>query len=768
MRKPLLLAGVCTVASFVAVACMDRPVVPTEPQTSNLYVAPIQNEVIDKIDLLFMIDNSQSMGDKQKLLAQAVPELVNRLVVPRCVNDAGQVKMRAMPQEACPAGFAPEFRAVEDIHIAVITSSLGAHGAQPVTRGGMTYQPICGGGGSDDDHARLLPKVRMTNPPLASYADTGFLAWDPQQKLMPPGEKDAANLGGQFGEMVKAAGEDGCGYEASLESWYRFLIDPEPPASIGVGADGRSVAGPTDQELLAQRKAFLRPDSLVAIVMLTDENDCSIRDDEFGNWFATSGDQNKLPPRATSACEKDPNDRCCLPCVATGGIPEGCTAPSADPACKLGDHLLEPEAPTNLRCWENKRRFGYDFLYPTSRYVDGLTKATVRRRSDGMMVENPLFAAVPGVPRRDKGLVYLAGIVGVPWQDIADDASRSGAGLRYLSASELQSSGRWGVILGDPSQNMPPSDPFMRESPKPRTGTNPVTGDPIVPETSLDPQASPINGHEQKDVGGNDLQYACTFRLEPEQPCPEEDEACDCHTSTDPENDELARNRPLCQPPTGGAPVATQYYGKAYPGLRPLEVLRGLGDSAIVASICPKVLTQGQPGYGYEPAVDAIVDRLKVALAGRCLPRPLAVEAGEGGKLPCAVVEAAASQGSCSCNAAGRKPASADEQKLVLKQLAERQSCGVPGTPSCSASSFCLCELAQSEGQALSDCLNQEAGSSAPGYCYVDPYGESPQGNPALVANCDPTSRRLIRFVGPDTPTPGATTFIACLGASLD
>jgi hypothetical protein len=749
---------------------MSRPVVSTEPHTSNLYVAPIQNEVIDKIDLLFMIDNSQSMGDKQALLAKAVPQLVNRLVVPRCVNEAGDVRSRASQTEACPAGFAPEFRAVENIHIAVITSSLGAHGAQPVVSGGNTYKPICSNGGSDDDHAQLLPKVRPALA-LASYANTGFLAWDPQQKLMPPGDNDAAHLGQQFSEMVKAAGEDGCGYEASLESWYRFLIDPEPPSSIGVGADGRSTAGPVDQELLAQRKAFLRPDSLVSIVMLTDENDCSIRDDEFGNWLATVGDNRKLPPRATSACEKDPNDRCCLPCVATGGIPEGCLAPSADPVCKPNALLSDEEAPRNLRCWDNKRRFGYDFLYPTSRYIDALTKPTVLRRSDQTMVENPLFATVPGVRRRNKGLVYLAGIVGVPWQDIADKPSLSGAGLRYLAASELESSGRWSVILGDPSKNSRPSDPFMLESTQPRSGMNPVTGDPIVPETSLDPHASPINGHEQKDMGGNDLQYACTFKLEQASPCTADDEACDCHAAFGTEKEEeseLARNRPLCQPPAGGAPVAMQYYGKAYPGLRPLEVLRGLGDSAIVASICPKVLTEGQPGYGYEPAVDAIVDRLKVALAGRCLPRPLAVEPGEGGKLPCAVVEAAEAQGSCSCSAAGRRPASVDEQKLVLKQLAERQNCGVPGTPSCSASSFCLCELAQSEGAALNDCLNSEVGSDAPGYCYVDPYGEVPQGNPALVANCDPTSRRLIRFVGPNTPTPGATTFIACLGAPLN
>lgn len=772
MRKAFLAVGVGTVASWVTVACMSRPVVSTEPHTTNLYVEPIRNEVIDKIDLLFMIDNSQSMGDKQELLAKAVPQLVNRLVVPRCVNDAGDVRTRASQNEACPDGFAPEFRAVEDIHIAVITSSLGAH-TVGVPVGG------CGGGAPQDDRGQLLPKVR-SNVALASYANSGFLAWDPKQKLMPPGDNDVIHLGEQFGDMVEAAGEGGCGYEASLESWYRFLIDPEPPTSVSTGADGQSAAGPVDLELLAQRKAFLRPDSLVSIVMLTDENDCSIRDDEFGNWLATTGDSQRRPPRATSACAKDPNDPCCLPCVVSGGIPAGCPTPADDAACKLGPYLSDKpdplsgkaESPLNLRCWDNKRRFGFDFLYPTSRYVDALTQPLVRRRSDQQMVENPLFATVPGVPRRNKGLVYLAGIVGVPWQDIADPKSLSGGGLRYMSAAELEASKRWDVILGDASKNVGPSDPFMVESTQPRTGKNPVTGDAIASADALDPRANAINGHEQKDTDGTDLQYACTFELTKPTLCGAGD-ICDCHEASEgqpgqpDETDELARNRPLCQPPTGGAAQATQYYGKAYPGLRPLEVLRGLGDSAIVASICPKVLTEGQPGYGYEPAVDAIVDRLKVALSGRCLPRPLAVESEDGGKLPCVVVEAAESQGSCSCNTAGRRPATAAQQSLVLKQLAERESCGVPGTPSCAASSFCLCELAQSEGAALADCLNKESGSDTPGYCYVDPYGDSPQGNKALVANCDPTSRRLIRFVGPNTPTPGATTFIACLGATL-
>jgi hypothetical protein len=749
MRKAFLVAGVCTTLSAVVTACMTRPLTSTEPHTSNLYVAPAQNEVIDKIDLLFMIDNSASMGDKQKLLAKAVPQLVNRLVVPRCVGAMGAIQKRTSLTEACPAGMHAEFRAVKDIHVAVITSSLGAHGASPSACGPdpKGVQPP-----ENDDHAHLLPSVRGD---LASYNGSNFLAWDPDQKLVPPGENDATRFGTQFGDMVTKAGEIGCGYEASLEAWYRFLIDPEPPLSVTVDGD-HSVAQGSDEELLTQRRAFLRSDSLVSIVMLTDENDCSIRDDGSGFWLANSGHP---MPRPNSACARDPNDPCCAPCQL--GTQPGCASVADDPACKLGNLLDKDEDSPYLRCLENKRRFGYDFLYPTSRYINALTQAVVPKRSTGELVPNPLFAAEPGKTPRNQGLVYLAGIVGVPWQDVADDASLAGSGLRYLTAAELSSKQRWNVLVGDPAKNQPPGDPFMHESPDPRSGKNPVTGDEIVPATSPDPQASPINGHEQVNVDDTDLQYACTFRLSEPDPCT--DGSCDCAPG-----DVATRNSPLCQPPTGGVAARQQYFGKAYPGLRPLEVLRGIGDSAIVASICPKVLTDGQPGYGYEPAVDAIVDRLKIVLNGQCLPRPLAASADASGKLPCKVVEASQppTAGSCSCNGGRREAATPEERNLVKAQLRDRGTCGTSTTPSCDA--FCFCDLAEAEGPALEQCLNDPNGADTPGYCYVDPFGDTPRGNPDLVANCDSSSKRLIRFVGPDTPTPGATAFVACLGAPLN
>lgn len=749
MRKAFLLVGACGLVSSVLASCMSRPVVETEPRTSNLYVEPIRNDAIDKLDLLFMIDNSRSMGDKQRLLAEAVPRLVNRLVVPRCVDASGSIRERAATTEACPVGFEPEFRAVNDIHIGVITSSLGAHGAPQQSAMGQ-QSAVCRETSPDNDRALLLPSVR---PGLTSYQNKGFLAWDPEQEAAPPGEADARRLNEQFASMVTAAGENGCGYEASLEAWYRFLVDPEPPRALSV-ADGRTVVQEIDTELLAQRAEFLRPDSLVAIVMLTDENDCSVRDDGYGHWLAST---NATLPRGSSACDRDPNDPCCVPCGLTSGLPAGCMPVDSDPACQQ----MAEQSP-NMRCYDNQRRFGYDFLHPVSRYVNAITQPLVERRSTGELVENPLYAAAPGKLRRTPDLVYLAGIVGVPWQDIADEESLTGPGLRYLTATQLTERGRWDVIVGDRSKNQRPADPFMHEQSEPRSGVNPVTQAPIVAETSTDPRANPINGHEQADKDRNgrpffDLQYACTFPLQEPFTC--EDDTCDCQADAE------DSNRPLCQPPGGGPAGTTQYFGKAYPGLRPLEVLEGIGDSAIVASICPKVLTPGQPGYGYEPAVEAIVDRLKVALEGRCPPRPLAVAAEADGKLPCAVVEAQPPQATCSCSTAGRSPASAAMRAMVEREVRESEQCDTPSTPACR--DLCFCEIAQATGDNLEQCLNSTVNTATPGYCYVDPFGDPPVGNPEFVKKCEPANKRLIRFVGPDTPAPGAPAYIACLGATL-
>ena len=749
-----------------------------------MFVDQVKQTAIDKIDLLFMIDNSASMTDKQEILRDAVPVLLSRLVSPICVDSMGKpTGTSTQANGQCAEGKGrPEFNPIGDIHIGVVTSSLGGHGGQQcadvIANNGLL---------NPDDKAHLVGSVRPELFPVAkTWNDSGFLSWDSSAKASPPGTTDAGTLVAVFQDMIGAVGEAGCGYEASLESWYRFLVDPEPPANVTkvgdytvrnskltVNADGSTGACVgCDDVLLAQRKRFLRPDSLVAIVMLSDENDCSIRDDGAG-WFVSSTD--RPMPRSSSQCDANPNDRCCRSCAQQEpqGPPEGCPTLAADPICKdvVGNAKFatwtEPHDSLSLRCYDQRRRFGFDLLYETSRYVDALTKTTMQLQSTpGQFVKNPLFdGGASGRSDRDPSLVFLAGIVGVPWQDIADEASLTGPGLNYLTAKELTAKGRWRALLGDPNASppLPPTDPFMVETPAVRSGTNAITGVSISPATSTNPHENPINGHEQDLPKEDDLQYACTFRLKTPRTCGAE---------------EIASNSSLCEAGAGGR---IQTSAKAYPGTRELSVLQALGDNAIVASICPKVIEPADPknpagdaNYGYNPAVSAIVERLKTQLAGKCLPRKLKID--DQGQALCRVVEAQRPGKECNCKADGRaEVASSDITRAVRARLALNGDCG-SGAGQTQCNDWCMCEIEQVDAAHLKACQTNQGGVP-PGYCYID--DQAKVGADASVAQvideqlalCPTNERHQLHFVDADaahkTPAQGAFAFIACVGESL-
>lgn len=817
-----LVAGLLALTSgALAVGCLERPVEPIQPNTSNVFVDYIPNSQIDKIDLLFVVDNSVSMADKQAILEKAVPRMVQRLVNPNCVNQTtGESVDNTTGTCDGAAGFAQEFQPINDIHIGVISSSLGGHGA-------TTYMYGCSDEPPQNDRALLMPRVRTpAEGPLPEAVDgsgngLGFLAWQPAADL-PAADKAAlaTQLSADFARHVVASGETGCGFEATLESWYRFLVDPSPPAGLVVTNAIAATTG-RDDGIIAQRNAFLRDDSLVAIIVLSDENDCSAM--EGGPFYANAGYGwlvadvsvagpnggsmfGGFPPAAT-ICEENPNDRCCFSCLQ-GAPPADC--PNTCPAAVNG---AVPPMPgefdrVNSRCFDSQRRFGIDLLYPTSRYVSGLSDQRIVDSQTGESVDNPLLVhPVTGQPR-PPGLVFYAAIVGVPWQDIATPESLTGPGLDFLTAAELGSprsdvAGEpttWDIILGQPNLHptdpacadgdakcgaapLAPLDPLMIESIGPRQGANPITGDALVQPGGAG--ANPINGHEYDNSvpyasndpspANDDLQYACIFQLDtPNVDCTiEEDPDCDC-------GGEPSKNRPLCKAtPDGAAPgTTTQSWAKAYPGLRFLEVARDFGANSILGSICPKVLDETQADFGYNPAVNAIVDRLAETLKGQCLPRSLSLENGEA---PCAMVEALgpaakAEQGITTCTD-GREAVKPELVPAVLQQLEEARLC-----TGAACNDWLLCAIPQHvagtpEGVA---CFASEAeappADQAPGYCYIDPAkgptagGQGCTDDEATWINCTnpntdscgPTEKRILRFVGPNTPRKDSATVVAC------
>ena len=137
MRKSARLERLTCLAFWLAAAgCQSRAVSDAGPSgrsTSNSEDAAAGGRTFaavpeSKVDLLFDIDNSATMGAKQTYLEQAIPELIARLVTPRCIDEAtGQPSgTNADPTTgACSTGSTAEFARVHDMHIGVVTSSLG-------------------------------------------------------------------------------------------------------------------------------------------------------------------------------------------------------------------------------------------------------------------------------------------------------------------------------------------------------------------------------------------------------------------------------------------------------------------------------------------------------------------------------------------------------------------------------------------------------------------------------------------------------------------
>jgi len=735
----------------------------------------VTHAVPARIDLVLVVDNSASMADKQAILALAVPDLIRGLVNPPCLDDVtglavGSATQPTSPLGVCPTGSTREFAPVLDIHIGLLSSSLGSFGADGCPE---TPPLACNGtpgSTSNDDHGHLVTRTDpCATTSVPTYQSEGFLAWDPAQEDQPPGEASLGDpstmmpgLMTSLTNLVIGDGQLGCGFESQNESWYRFLVDPTPYAQIALDAQNNVQTSGLDTALLAQRQEFLRPDSLLAVINVTDETDTSLK--EYSSFPLFAEPSLHLPHARSECTSKGPDDPCCASCGQTAPI--GCPA---DAGCTSDPYYTNADENTALRAFgliSHKARYGIEFFYPPSRYVAALTSATVANNL-GTMVQNPIYSVLDPVhdpgPVRDPTLVFYAAIVGVPWQLIARqtaagvpdlingvnalDPSQVGGFKTAAELDLLDGHGHtfWDDIAGDPEHYVAALSPYMVESTVPRNGTDPITGITMSPPTAAS-GADPINGHERTiALPAGDIEYACTFPIQSPIDCTDPSvTACDCRPGQ-------GSGNPLCAPnPNDSMNPTLQVAAKAYPGIKHLAIVKGMGDQGIAASICAKQITDSSASdFGYRPAITAIVDRLRGALGGRCLTEPLSP--GAQGQVACSVIEARSTGGACSCDAAkGRVPVpSAD----ACYQSAVEQNVQDP-----LAHWDCFCEIPQTSGAAQADCQT-DLTSTSNGWCYVD---VSAGGNPALVKGCPSTSQRTLRFVGDGAPVAGASVFLAC------
>jgi len=197
-------------------ACTSRTLEAPATVATGVVQMKVTQKIDNNLDLLFMVDNSSSMGPmQQKLLAQ-LPSFMTIL-------------------EGLPVK--------PNLHVAVVSSDMGIK--------------------SDNDI-----------PECSRYGNQGKFQAQPQGSCLgttiTPGDNFISDVDGVANftdpiatvfQCIAFLGASGCGFEHQLASIDRAL-----------GADG---LGPPPSE----NAGFLRPDAYLGIVMLTNEDDCSAPDD---------------------------------------------------------------------------------------------------------------------------------------------------------------------------------------------------------------------------------------------------------------------------------------------------------------------------------------------------------------------------------------------------------------------------------------------------------------------------------------------------------
>ncbi len=194
----------------------------------------------DQLDLLLMVDNSHSMADEQTSLVGQLPELFRAL-------GSGDLDGNGV-QDRTP---------FTSVQVGVVTSDMGVDGVPGV--------PTCGNVFGDDG---LLQTAGHNSGCMAVYPS--FLAWDASSQ---PVDQLVADT-----SCVATVGTGGCGFEHQLESPLKALSPAAPTAWTAPGYTAPTFwlnAAPHGDR---ENVGFVRAGSMLAIVVMSDEDDSSAQD----------------------------------------------------------------------------------------------------------------------------------------------------------------------------------------------------------------------------------------------------------------------------------------------------------------------------------------------------------------------------------------------------------------------------------------------------------------------------------------------------------
>jgi hypothetical protein len=211
-KLPLLAAAMAAVLPCITLSCTTRSLDEPAPALSQAGIVPVERSTNRDLDILFVVDDSSSMEPLQDKLTANFPAFMKVL-------------------EALP---------LPNVHIAVASSDLGAGRFQ------STQVPGCIHGG-DQGKFQFAPRGACAKAHLN----------DGQTFLS--NINGLANYTGDIADAfgcIAALGQNGCGMEHPFGSMLRAL-----------GADGHGAP--------PENTGFLRPNAWLAVVIITNEDDCS-------------------------------------------------------------------------------------------------------------------------------------------------------------------------------------------------------------------------------------------------------------------------------------------------------------------------------------------------------------------------------------------------------------------------------------------------------------------------------------------------------------
>jgi hypothetical protein len=187
----------------------------------------VDADLPNEVDVLFVVDNSNSMGEEQSVLAAEMEVLTRELLAPS----------------------GPGIPAVEDLHVGVVTTDMGTRGHEIQT----CSDPIYGDDGVLQNTGRIAGCDERYDAADCTRDECPWLLHSEDRPDDGSVEGDPP-IWEDF-RCIATLGTDGCGFEQQLEASYAALVIQT----------GRGMPN----------EGFLREGSVLVVIYVTDEDDCS-------------------------------------------------------------------------------------------------------------------------------------------------------------------------------------------------------------------------------------------------------------------------------------------------------------------------------------------------------------------------------------------------------------------------------------------------------------------------------------------------------------